>query len=187
MEGEIVMKNLTRWTNNQDSFWGLSKLQRDIDRMFDNFTNPGLNLDTEVMPTFSPACDVEETDSHYLVSFDVPGIAKENIKIELVDGMLTVTGERRAEQDQKKSSQHLIERSYGQFKRSFSLPAQIDNENVEANYHDGVLTISIAKAESAKPRQIKIGEGKSSFFRRLANSGTNESQQKQETNKPRAA
>ncbi len=185
------MKNLTRWPNNQDSFWGLSKLQRDIDRMFDNFISPELSLtqNSDAMPTFNPACDIEETDSHYLVSFDVPGIAKENIKIELVDGTLTVTGERRVEKDQKKASQHLIERSYGQFRRSFSLPSQVDTENVEANYHEGVLTISIAKAESAKPRQIKIGEGKPSLFKRLADTVTTniDSPQKTNPNKQRAA
>ncbi|MBN8554861.1 MAG: Hsp20/alpha crystallin family protein [Deltaproteobacteria bacterium] len=183
------MKNLTRWTNNQDSFWGLSKLQRDIDRMLDDFITPSrlLNQEGEILPAFSPACDIEETDSYYLVSFDVPGISKDNIKIEVVDDVLTVSGEKRTEQEQKKSAQHLIERSYGQFKRSFTLPAHVDADKVEANYQDGVLTISIAKAESAKPRQIKIGEGKTSLFKRLANSVTTEASQKQEASKPRAA
>ncbi len=183
------MRNLTRWPSNQDSFWGLSRLQRDIDRMFDDFLTPGrlLSQDADVVPTFNPACDIEETDSHYLVSFDVPGISKDNLKIEVVDNMLTVSGEKRTEQEQKKAAQHLIERSYGQFKRSFTLPAHVDADKVEANYQDGVLTVSIAKAESAKPRQIKIGEGKTSLFKRLANSVSSESPQKQETNKPRAA
>jgi HSP20 family protein len=185
------MKTLSRWTNNQDSFWGLSKLQRDIDRMFDDFIAPTrfLSQDADVSPTFNPACDVEETDSHYLLSFDVPGISKDNIKIEVVDNLVTVAGEKRIEQEQKRAAQHLIERSYGQFRRSFTLPSHVDTEKIEANYQDGVLTISIAKAESAKPRQIKIGEGKPSLFKRLANSVTTnaESTQKTDPNKQRAA
>ncbi len=183
------MKNLVRWPNYQDSFLGLSRLQRDIDRMFDDFLSPGRMWlqETDLTPTFNPACDVQETDSHYVVSFDVPGISKDNLKIEVVDGMLTVSGEKRTEKAQGKAASHLLERSYGQFKRTFSLPSHIDAEKIEANYEDGVLTISLAKAESAKPREIKIGEGKPSIFKRLANTVTNESNSKQEVNKQRAA
>ena len=179
------MFGLNRWNDNRDHY-GLSKLQRDIDKMFDDFLTPSRMWNGNDQPTFNPACDVEEDENQYLVSFDVPGISKDDIKIDLMNNVLTVSGERKTEREDKKNSQHLVERSYGQFRRTFALPATVEADKVEANYSDGVLTISIPKSEVAKPRQIKIGDAKPSLFRRLSGMGANESA-KQNDKKDRAA
>jgi HSP20 family protein len=116
---------------------------------------------------FNPPCDVEETDSHYLMSFDLPGISKEDIKIEVVDKQLTVSGERKVDKKSDKNNSHISERYYGSFQRTFTLPSTIDGNKVEASYKDGVLQIALAKPEAIRPQQIKISEGKSGIFSKL--------------------
>lgn len=138
----------------------------EIDDVMDRLLVPMTTLKRETQG-FNPACDVEETDSHYLMSFDLPGISKEDVKIEVVDNQLTVSGERKTEQKGDKNNRHMAERFYGSFQRVFTLPATIDATNVEASYKDGVLQIALPKAESAKPREIKISEGKGSLFSKL--------------------
>lgn len=113
---------------------------------------------TEAMQTrFLPEANVEETDTHYLLSFDLPGVSKKDIHIEIKDQRLTVAGERRSQQ--KAGSER-----YGKFERVFELPVHIDADKTEAHYEDGVLHVAIAKSEAAKPREIKIAEGKSGFL-----------------------
>lgn len=105
---------------------------------------------------FAPSYDIFETKTHYVVSLDVPGIAKENIKVEVVDNQLTVTGERK---------------SQGKFRRSFTLPDKINLENVEALQADGVLKIAIPKAEEEKPKTIEVKTNdKEGFFAKLVGS-----------------
>lgn len=146
----------------------LSLLQRGIDRLFDDMLTPfsSSNREMDAAWKFSPACDVEETESHYMVSFDLPGIAKDDVKIEVTDNQLVVSGERKSE-TKEKGSRHIVERFHGAFQRVFTLPASVDAERVEANYQDGVLRIAIPKVEAAKPRRIKITEGKGSFIGKL--------------------
>lgn len=115
---------------------------------------------------FNPPCDVEESDLHYLVSFDLPGVSKEDLKIEVLENQLLVSGQRRSEK-RESGTRHLVERQYGEFQRIFNLPASVDSEKVEANFSDGVLRIAIPKAEVARPKQIRIGEEKSGLFGRL--------------------
>lgn len=109
---------------------------------------------------FSPACDIEETESSYLINFDLPGVRKEDIHIDLRDNQLVLSGERRDEREEQERNRRLWERSYGSFTRTFMLPTGIDPDQVEANYEDGVLCISVPKSESTKSRQIRIGEKK---------------------------
>lgn len=104
---------------------------------------------------FQPACELEETDSHYVLNVDVPGIPKKDIQIEFKDNQLYVSGERKSE----KKGATFSERSYGKFQRVFTLPKDVNSEKIEARYVDGVLTLEIPKAESAKPRLIKIADG----------------------------
>ena len=111
---------------------------------------------------FLPSVDVEEAGDHYMLSFDLPGMKKENVKINVQDNVLTVSGERKDEREEKTKTKYLSERYYGTFTRSFSLPAGIRTENIEADYRDGVLKISIPKAAASKGRDIRIGEGKRS-------------------------
>lgn len=160
-------------TNNGLSLWReswspISDFRREFDRLFDDWTTPssrGLRTDQ----TYVPACDVEEADDHYLLTLEMAGIKKEDIKLEVNDGQLTISGERRHEAKQKQEGQWYSERRFGKFQRSFALPAVIDADRVEANYQDGILRVVVPKAESAKPRQIQITSGSlsSKFFGNL--------------------
>jgi HSP20 family protein len=105
---------------------------------------------------WTPAVDVWETENELVMTVDVPGIRQEDIDVRLENGTLTIKGERRFESASDSKGYHRIERSYGTFARTFSLPETVDPEKVNAEYKEGVLTISIAKKEVAKPRSIKV-------------------------------
>ncbi len=143
----------------------MSRLQRRIDRMFDDFFSEpfvsSLVPSRELLPFseevgFTPACDVEETDTHYLVSFDLPGVKKDDVKIELHENQLTVSGERKEEKKGRGSR----ERYYGSFTRSFTLPSNVNADKAEANYENGVLQIALPKTAASVGKQIPIKEGK---------------------------
>lgn len=122
-------------------------------RLFDELDNH-THWDRE----WRPACDVEETKDHFLLSVEMPGIAKDDIKLEVVDDHITITGEKRKKEKHSENGHWYRERSYGKFTRTFSLPAGTKADSIEADYSDGVLSVLIPKAETIKPRQIKIGE-----------------------------
>ena len=106
--------------------------------------------------TWAPTVDIIENDSAYLVTAELPGVRKEDIQITLEDGVLRIAGERKQEQTEKARKFHRIERSYGAFTRSFSLPKNIDAEKIEARFRDGVLAVAVAKSETARPRHIEV-------------------------------
>jgi HSP20 family protein len=145
----------------RDSWSPISELRREFDRLFDDWapTTSQRGLQAAGEGSFMPACDVEEADGHYLLALEMPGMKKEDIKIEALDNQLVVSGERRTETRQGKNGSLYSERRFGRFQRSFALPAGVDLDRVEANYQDGVLRLMVPKAESAKPRQIKITGG----------------------------
>ena len=107
---------------------------------------------------WTPAVDILETENELIVKAEVPGVTEKDIDIQIVDGTLVLKGERKFEEEKKdeKSGYHRIERSYGAFARYFSLPDTIDPEKVKADYKHGVLTVTLAKKEVAKPKQIKV-------------------------------
>ena len=105
---------------------------------------------------FAPAVDVTESENEYQVRADVPGIKKQDLTIEVQDGQLTIRGERKSEREEKNEKARRLERTYGAFSRSFTLPADADTSKVSASFHDGVLAIKIAKVPEAKPRQVAI-------------------------------
>lgn len=119
---------------------------KQMDRMFD----------TNTRNAFVPACEVTEDKNAYLVKFDVPGMSKDQIKIDLHENQLTVSGERKEERKEDSKRYHFTEVSYGSFLRTFSLPPNIDAEKVEAKLDNGVLTVSVAKAEASKARTVSI-------------------------------
>lgn len=159
---------MTRW-NELIPWRDFADLQREVGRLFDDFAPSSRSLNA-TQRAYAPLCDVHETDEHYLMSFDIPGVSKDNIKIEVVDNQLTISGERKHETEVKNGSYHLSERSFGKFHRMFTLPASLNADKIEATYHDGVLRLAVPKAESSRPRQIQIGEGKPSLFGRLMGS-----------------
>lgn len=118
--------------------------------------------------TFAPACEIAESPESYLMSIDLPGMKKEDIKIEMVNNLLTISGERKRQT--LADSSHKIQRyekSYGFFKRSFSLPNTVETDRVEARYENGQLELYLPKVQAAKPRQIEIHSGKTGFFDKL--------------------
>jgi HSP20 family protein len=144
-------------------FREMRNLQRDMDRYFNEAINQ-LDVSAPAMESyvaFSPSCDLEESDTHFLLSLDIPGMKKEHIKIEIDNNnVLSVSGERKSETEQKKGAFFEKERFYGAFQRSFALQGSVKPDQIEAQYQDGVLKIAIPKAEPTKVTQVKIGEGK---------------------------
>jgi HSP20 family protein len=103
-----------------------------------------------------PLVDVTETPKEYVIKAELPEIKKEDVKVAIEDGVLTIQGERKTEKEEKDRKVHRIERSYGKFLRSFSVPADVDDKKVLAEFKEGVLVVSIPKAETAKPRVIDV-------------------------------
>lgn len=126
-------------------------------RMLDSFFGEGLYPSEDVSNrTWTPSVNIRETESAFFVEAELPGLTKKDIEITLENNILKLSGERHFEKDTKEESYHRVERSYGSFMRTFSLPSQVDAESVKASFKDGVLTIEVPKAEEAKPRKIAI-------------------------------
>lgn len=139
-----------------------SDLLREMDRMFDRFTPRDLPIYDE--RDFSPASELMEEENYYMLSMDLPGMKKEDIKIEVADGTLVISGERKNEKRNDTNQVHRYEKSYGSFKRSFVLPNTISADKVEARYEDGVLELYLPKTEVAQARKIEIQSGKGGIF-----------------------
>jgi len=104
----------------------------------------------------APSVDISEDDGNYIVTAELPGTKREDVTVELEDDVLTVRGEKRNERDEKKEKRRIVERSYGTFSRSFTLPSNADGERVAAKFENGVLTVTIAKRPETKPRVVDI-------------------------------
>ncbi len=108
------------------------------------------------MRAWAPKCDIFETDHEIVVKIELPDVKREDIKVSLENGLLTIRGERRFEEETKRESYHRVERSYGEFRRSFTLPDFADPGKVNAEYKDGILRVTVAKREEVKPKQIDV-------------------------------
>jgi HSP20 family protein len=109
--------------------------------------------------SFLPAIDVAENDVHYAITVELPGSKKDDVQVELHEGVLTIRGEKKSEREEKKEQRRYVERSYGSFSRSFRLPGDADVTRLEASFKDGVLSITIPKTEQAKPKSIAVKAG----------------------------
>lgn len=154
------------------SQWSLMDLHSEVDRLFDDFARgfgwPGLGRgffeDRRVgraesaMPSLSMSVNVVETDTAYEIEAEMPGLDQKDIELKVSDGVLTLSGERKAEQEEKKKDYHLMERSYGSFRRSFTLPDNIVEDKIDAKFANGVLTVTLPKREpgATKPGEKKI-------------------------------
>ncbi len=105
---------------------------------------------------WAPRADISETDDSFSVNVEVPGIKREDVKISLEDHVLNISGENKLEKEEKGKKFHRIERYYGSFSRSFTLPENVDEEKIEAGFKDGLLTLTIPKTEIKKPKSIEI-------------------------------
>ena len=134
----------------------LGSLQNEMNRLFNNvFDAPAGNGGT--MRRWMPAMDLVETDDHFVLRADLPGLSEDDIKIELEDGTLTVSGDRKAEHESKNEGYYRVERAFGSFSRSLTLPQGVDPEAVTASFDRGVLEVRVRKPEQRKPRRIEIG------------------------------
>jgi HSP20 family protein len=131
----------------------LASLRDEVDRLFD-FTWP--TRDGGLFSGWSPAIDVHDEKDTLLVQVELPGMKKEDIDISLHEGVLTISGERKTEREEKEGETFRSERYFGKFQRSVTLPTQVDSAKVQATYKDGVLSVSLPKAETAKPKQISV-------------------------------
>jgi HSP20 family protein len=105
---------------------------------------------------WTPTVDISETDGEYVIKAELPEVKKEDVKVTVENGVLTLQGERRQEKEEKGKRYHRIERSYGSFVRSFALPESVDEGGVKAEYKDGVLSLHIPKSERVKPKAIEV-------------------------------
>jgi HSP20 family protein len=138
----------------------LGSLQNEVNRLFNSVfdaPHPGGGNGGGTMRRWMPAMDLVETDDNFVLRADLPGMSEEDIKIEFEDGTLTVSGERKAEHENKNEGYYRVERAVGAFSRSLTLPQGVDPESVTANFDRGVLEVRIPKPEQRKPRRIEIG------------------------------
>jgi HSP20 family protein len=145
-------KSLSKWEPLKD----MVTLRDDFDRLFRGIFGrfPGF-LDVEE-DFWSPAMDIEEGNDNIVVTTEIPGMKKDDIKVSVRNNVLTVSGERKQEKETKNKTYHCIERSYGEFSRSVTLPSEVDADKVSAAYKDGVLSITLPKSESAKTKKIEV-------------------------------
>ena len=146
------MANLIRSSSND-----MRSLQREIDRMFDGFFPARRSgSEEETSAVWAPRVDLSETDDAYHIYLDVPGMTKENLNINFHDDQLSVSGERKREETDEQRDYVRVERSYGNFYRSFRLPKRVDADQIEAGYEDGVLSVHVPKSQESKPRRIEV-------------------------------
>ena len=112
--------------------------------------------DVLTVAEWRPAVDVSETEKEYVFKAELPEVKKEDVKVTIKDGVLTLQGERKMEKEEKSAKLHRVERSYGKFVRSFTLPTDADEKKVAADYKDGILNIRITKSEKAQPKAIEV-------------------------------
>ena len=135
-------------------FRGVSTLQDQIHRLFDGAFDPA--SDEANLTPWAPAVDIFETEQNLVVKADLPDIKPEELDIRVENNILTIRGERKFEKKVNENNYLRVERSYGSFSRSFSLSNTVNTESIQADYKNGVLTLSIPKREEAKPKQIKV-------------------------------
>ena len=144
---------LVRW----DPFRELEDVSDRLNRMFARpATHTSNGKETMIVADWTPSVDISETEGEYQIKAEIPDVKKEDVKITLEDGVLTIQGQRKREQEDKGTKYHRIERSYGSFARTFSLPDVIEVEKVKAEFMDGVLHLHLPKSEKAKPKAIEV-------------------------------
>jgi HSP20 family protein len=145
---------VVRW----EPFREFTTLQNEMNRLFNTvFDAPAPGNAGNTLRRWMPAMDLVETEDHFVLRADLPGMKEEDVKIEFEDGTLTVSGERKAEHESKNEGYYRVERAFGAFSRSLTLPQGIDPEAVAASFDNGVLEVRIPKPEERKPRRIEIG------------------------------
>ena len=148
------MNALTRW----DPFKEMEETQNRLARILGLSPTRAGTCDKEAMTIaqWAPSVDISEDDKEWLVKTDLPEVKKEDVKVTVENGVLTITGERKFEKEEKDKKYHRIERAYGNFLRSFALPDAADGSKVAAEFKDGVLKVHLPKSEKAKPKAVEV-------------------------------
>jgi len=145
----MTYRYLTKW----EPFSDLVSLRDDMDQLFETF----FGQHSEDRKGFwTPILDIEESNGNIVVKAEIPGMEKDEIKVSVRNNMLSISGERKQEIETKDKTFHRIERSYGKFSRTITLPSEVDADKIKAAYKDGVLNITLPKPESMKPKQIEV-------------------------------
>lgn len=166
----------------RDSLWDfMSEVEKAFDQAWSNSDSTTRNQRDNELQTFAPAVDLHETKDNYLISVDLPGIDQNDIKVDVEDGRLTVSGERTRQESKEDGMFRRFEKSYGRFVRTFQLPQNIDESKIQARSENGVLEIMIPKTELAKPRSVQVESGKGGLFSKLV--GSKKSDEKTEEKK----
>ena len=147
------MMNLVKWNPWREMPVLHSRMSRMLN---DPFFRVGQLADEDSLGTWNPAVDLYEKDDHYVIKAELPGIEKSDIKIDLKDRVLTLSGERTYEDEVKEESYYRKERSFGQFQRAFRLPAEVDSDKIRADFKDGLLRIEVPKPEKTKSKEVTI-------------------------------
>ena len=143
---------LVRW----DPFRELEDMSERLNRVFSRPTLRNTGKENLTVADWMPTVDISETESEYLIKAELPEVRKEDVKVTVENGVLTLQGERRQEKEEKGGRFHRVERSYGSFVRSFTLPESVDEGGVKAEYKDGVLALHLPKSEKVKPKAIDV-------------------------------
>jgi HSP20 family protein len=142
---------IVRWDPTRE----VDSLQSEVNRLFDTFF--GGRTPNGGLRRWVPAMDLVETDDHLVLRADLPGLDTDDVNIEVKDGVLTVSGERKAEHEEKADGYYRVERAFGGFSRSMTLPEHVDAERINASFDKGVLEVRIPKPEDRKPHRVQIG------------------------------
>lgn len=143
-----------------DPFRELATMQDRMNRIFGDVYSRRMDDELMARGAWMPPVDVYENDQHEIVlKAELPGLSREDIEVRVENNTLTIKGERKRETDVKEEQYHRVERSYGAFTRSFSLPSSVDAEKVKADFRDGLLTVTLPAKEESKPRQIQVKVG----------------------------
>jgi HSP20 family protein len=156
VKGEVIM-NIGNLLSPRKEFMGLDPF-RLSNRMERRFEDPLLRSMGEEMPfkAWAPPCDIFETEKELVMKFELPEVQKEDVVVKLEQNVLTLRGARKFEEKINRENYHRIERQYGEFMRSFSVPLYVDAARINAEFKDGVLTITLPKNEEARPKQINV-------------------------------
>ena len=148
---------LERWLDKKQlsPLRDFSHLQESFDRLFSEFTNWKKSNGMQEFG-FSPSCEIAEEDNKYVLSFDLPGIKKDQVKVEASGDQLTVRAERKEEKKSESKRKYLSEVHYGSYMRTFTLPSAVDEKKIDAKFEDGVLTVVVPKTETTKAKQIPV-------------------------------
>ncbi len=150
---ETIMKSeLARW----DPFRELEEVHNRLASFFDSGTRSRDREESILATAWAPLVDISEDDKSYTLKVELPEMKREDIKVNVENGILTISGERLREKEEENRRYHRVERAYGNFVRNFTLPQNVDSTKVNATYRDGVLHVNIEKAEHARPQSIEV-------------------------------